>query len=148
MDIISDLDIGWFISRTRPEALASLVVSERKTRRYFLFDDDMRLVGWTDTATGEVRSPYPGLDPDKCRKYAFAGIHYISDRIFSVFDEDGWEGRFPIVDFYLKECARYPVYGVVPPHLTLIDAGKPETLAQAGEFLRNHLNTKEYGKEV
>ena len=148
VDIISDLDIGWFISRTRPEALASLVVSERKTRRYFLFDDDMRLVGWTDTATGEVRSPYPGLDPDKCRKYAFAGIHYISDRIFSVFDEDGWEGRFPIVDFYLKECARYPVYGVVPPHLTLIDAGKPETLAQAGEFLRNHLKTKEYGKEV
>ncbi|MBQ2151448.1 MAG: nucleotidyltransferase family protein [Bacteroidales bacterium] len=148
VDIISDLDIGWFISRTRPEALASLVVSERKTRRYFLFDDDMRLVGWTDTATGEVRSPYPGLDPDKCRKYAFAGIHYISDRIFSVFDEDGWKGRFPIVDFYLKECARYPVYGVVPPHLTLIDAGKPETLAQAGEFLRNHLNTKEYGKEV
>lgn len=137
VDIISNLDIGWFISQAPEDALASLVVSERKTRRYFLFDDGMRLVGWTDTFTGEVRSPYPDLDPGKCRKYAFAGIHYISDRIFDVFDEDGWEGRFPIVDFYLKECARYPVYGIVPPRLTLIDAGKPETLAQAEEFLRN-----------
>lgn len=137
VDIISDLDIGWFISQAPADALASLVVSERKTRRYFLFDDDMRLVGWTDTSTGEVRSPYPDLDPEKCRKYAFAGIHYISDRIFDVFDEDGWEGRFPIVDFYLKECARHPVYGIVPPRLTLIDAGKPETLAQAEDFLRN-----------
>lgn len=137
VDIISNLDIGWFISQAPEDALASLVVSERKTRRYFLFDDGMRLVGWTDTFTGEVRSPYPDLDPGKCRKYAFAGIHYISDRIFDVFDEDGWEGRFPIVDFYLKECARYPVYGIVPPRLTLIDAGKPETIAQAEEFLRN-----------
>ena len=137
VDIISDLDIGWFISQAPEDALASLVVSERKTRRYFLFDDGMRLVGWTDTFTGEVSSPYPGLDPEKCRKYAFAGIHYISDRIFDVFDEDGWEGRFPIVDFYLEECARHPVYGIVPPRLTLIDAGKPETLAQAEEFLRN-----------
>lgn len=137
VDIISNLDIGWFISQAPEDALASLVVSERKTRRYFLFDDGMRLVGWTDTFTGEVRSPYPDLDPGKCRKYAFAGIHYISDRIFDVFDEGGWEGRFPIVDFYLKECARYPVYGIVPPRLTLIDAGKPETLAQAEEFLRN-----------
>lgn len=146
VDIISDLDIRWFISQARPDALASLVVSERKTRRYLLFDDDMRLVGWTDTATGEVRSPYPGLDPGTCRKYAFAGIHFISDSIFGVFDEDGWEGKFPIMDFYLEECARHPVYGIVPPELTLIDAGKPETLAQAEEFLRNPINYQAYGK--
>ena len=147
VDIISDLDIGWFISQAPSDALASLVVSERKTRRYLLFGEDMRLVGWTDTATGEVRSPYPDLDPDSCRKYAFAGIHYLSDRIFDVFEKDGWEGRFPVMDFYLKECARHPVYGIVPPGLTLIDAGKPETLAQAEEFLRNPIKTQEYGKE-
>lgn len=153
VDIISDLDLGWFISQARPDALSNIVVSDRKTRRYLLFDDDMRLVGWTDTLTGEVKSPYPGLDPSKCRKYAFAGIHLISEDIFDVFEEGGWSGRFPIMDFYLKECAKHPVYGIVPPNLTLIDAGKPETLKEAEAFLKrrdltdNPLKTKEYGKE-
>ena len=63
VDILSDLDLGWFRRQTRPEALATLLVRERKTQRYFLFDRDMRLVGWTHIATGEVRSPYPALDP-------------------------------------------------------------------------------------
>ena len=62
VDIISDLDIRWFCSCARPDALAVLLVSERKTSRYLLFDDDMRLVGWTNVRTGEVRSPYCSLD--------------------------------------------------------------------------------------
>ncbi|WP_419573827.1 hypothetical protein, partial [Ruminococcus sp.] len=40
-----------------------LMVSERKTKRYLLFDDSMRLVGWTNIETGEVKSPYPDLNP-------------------------------------------------------------------------------------
>ncbi len=34
---------------------ARLLVSERKTKRYLLFDDTMRLVGWTNIETGEVK---------------------------------------------------------------------------------------------
>ena len=131
MDILSDLDLGWFRRQTRPEALATLLVSERKTQRYFLFDRDMRLVGWTNIATGEVRSPYPDLDPAQCRRYAFAGIHNISPRIFGVFDGYGCPERFPIVDFYLRACAEHPIYGVRPRRLTLVDVGKRETLAEA-----------------
>ena len=63
VDIVSNLDLAWVRAQTRPDALATLVVSERETRRYLLFDEDMRLVGWTDNATGEVRSPIPDLDP-------------------------------------------------------------------------------------
>ena len=131
VDIVSDLSLSWFRKHTRPEALATLLVSARKTQRYFLFDDDMRLVGWTNIATGEVRSPYPDLDPAKCRRYAFAGIHNISPRIFRVFDEYGCPERFPIVDFYLRACAEHPIYGVRPRRLTLVDVGKLETLAEA-----------------
>ena len=139
VDILSDLDVNWFISQTRSDALSNILVSDRRTQRYFLFDDGMRLVGWTNLATGEVRSPYGDIDPARFRKYAFAGIHCISDRIFKVFDEDGWGDRFSITDFYIRECQRHPVYGIVPKELKLIDVGKLETLSEAEEFVRNTL---------
>ncbi len=136
VDILSDLDIPSFCAQARPDALATLLVSERQTQRYLLFDDGMRLVGWTNVATGEVKSPYPGLDVSRCRKLAFSGIHFISPGIFRVFDEDGWSGRFSIIDFYLEECARHPVYGYAAPGLHMVDVGKPETLARAEAFLK------------
>ena len=136
VDILSDLDFAWFLSGVRPEALSTLLVSDRKTQRYFLFDDDMRLVGWTNLATGEVRSPFSDLDPSRCRRYAFAGIHYISDRIFDAMTSLGFSGRFSIVDFYLKAAQEYPIYGAVPEHLSLLDVGKLDSLAAAEEFVR------------
>ena len=134
VDIISDLDLEWLDSSVRSDALATLAVSERKTSRYLLFDDDMRLKGWTNISTGEVRSPYPDLDPSRCRRYAFSGIHIISHDIFGAFRDKGFCGKFPIMDFYLRAAAEYPVYGAVPKKLELADVGKPETLARAREM--------------
>lgn len=131
VDIVSNLDIAWFRAQMRPDALATLLVSERKTQRYLLFDEEMRLVGWTNVATGEVRSPYPGLDPQACRRYAFAGIHNLSPAIFGAFEQAGFTGRFPIMDFYLEACARFPIYGAVASGLQLVDVGKIETLPKA-----------------
>ena len=131
VDIVSNLDIARFREQTRPDALATLLVSERQTRRYLLFSDDMRLVGWTDIATGEVRSPYAGLDVSKCRRFAFSGIHNISPAIFGAFDALGMPDRFPIIDFYLKACADYPIYGVAAKDLVLVDVGKADTLPEA-----------------
>lgn len=131
VDIVSNLDIGWFRAQMRPGALATLLVSERQTQRYLLFDDDMRLVGWTNIGTGEVRTPYPSLDVAACRRFAFAGIHNISPEIFSAFDALGMPERFPIMDFYLDACARYPIYGAVAPSLQLVDVGKIDTLPEA-----------------
>lgn len=141
VDIISDLDIGWFCSQLRGDALAVLLVSERVTSRYLLFDEGMRLVGWTNVDTGEVRSPYPGLDPASCRRYAFSGIHLISNRIFRIMDEMEascgvmFGERFPIMDFYLAAAASYPVYGVPAAGLHLADVGKPETLSMAEKVM-------------
>lgn len=129
VDIISDLDLDWFEAQARPEALSTLLVSERKTSRYLLFDDDLRLRGWTDLRTGEVRSPYPDLDPSACRKLAFSGIHLMSGAILDVMAP--FPERFPIIDFYLKVCDRFPVYGAVPEHLRMVDVGKFESLSEA-----------------
>ena len=113
---------------------AVLLVSWRKTKRYLLFNDDMKLVGWTNIETGEVRSPYPDLDPKKCRMYAFAGIHALSPRLLKMMDE--FPDRFGIIDFYLKACASHNIIGYVKDDLKLMDIGKLDTLAQAEEFLK------------
>lgn len=136
VDILSNLDLAWFRAQHRPDALATLLVSERETSRYLLFRDDGRLAGWTNVTTREVRSPYPDLDPSACRRLAFSGIHYMGAGIFQAMDALGMPARFPIMDFYLKACDRYPIYAAIPPSLRLLDVGKQDTLAAAEDFLR------------
>lgn len=157
VDIVSDLDLRQFCSDVRPDALSTLLVGDRKTRRYLLFDGDMRLVGWTDASTGEVKTAFRHIDVGRCRMKAFGGIHLMSEDVFRVFDAiDSDPERFPlydacglviessrrplgkcfpIMDFYLRAAAEYPIYGKESPGLTLMDAGRVETLAQAEKFL-------------
>ena len=155
VDILSNLDLRWFGSQAPADALAALAVSDRRTQRYFLFREEspsagglcradgrsgapepaLRLVGWTNVATGEVRTPFADLDVAACRKLAFSGIHLISDRIFEVFRTIGAPERFSITDFYLRVCADHPIYGIVPPDFRMIDVGKPEALREAEKFL-------------
>jgi NDP-sugar pyrophosphorylase family protein len=139
VDIVSNLDLNWLREQHREGALVTLVASERKTQRYFLFDEDYRLKGWTNIATGEVRSPFPDIDPDRCRKLAFAGIHLMSPAIFDAFDRYGFGDRFSIVDFYLRACADYPIYAAVPPDFQLVDVGKFDALPEAEATCRQLL---------
>lgn len=132
VDILSNADLRALAEAGRGRA-ATLLVSERDTQRYLLFDDDMRLVGWTNTNTGEVRSPYPNLAPQLYHKYAFAGIHYMNPRLFRFFED--FPERFSIIDFYLKVCAEEPIYGYVQPNLRLMDVGKIDTLSDAEAFV-------------
>jgi len=136
VDILSNLDLPRFLSQAPGDALATLVVSERPTSRYLLFDGQMRLVGWTDLRTGEVRSPIPGLDVSRCQRFAFAGIHLMSGSIFSVMDALGFQGRFPIIPFYLAAAAQYPIYGYVPEGFRMLDVGKLSSLEEAAVFAR------------
>ena len=38
---------------------STLLVSPRKSTRHLIFDGDMRLIGWYNETTGEVKSPFP-----------------------------------------------------------------------------------------
>lgn len=136
VDIISDLDVQWLFSKVNENAMATLLVSDRRTSRYLLFDNDtMRLVGWTNVTTGEIRTPYPDLDMTRCRRLAFSGIHIMSDMVFDVMDRYG-KLRFPIIDFYLDVCAEHEIYGVEAENLHLVDVGKLDTLEQAEKLIK------------
>jgi NDP-sugar pyrophosphorylase family protein len=138
VDIISNLDLSLFEERyleaerkyrdSEMPLISTILVSERKTQRFFLFDNHNNLVGWTNIATGEVRSPFPGLNPDKCRKLSFAGIHNISERVFPLMEK--WPDHFSIVDFYIANCNRFLIKGIEISGLSIRDVGKISDLKQ------------------
>ena len=136
VDILSNVHLGTFYQQHAddPDVAATLIVSERKTKRYLLFDDTNRLVGWTNIETGEVRSPYPDLDVERCKKYAFSGIHIVSKSLIELMDK--WEGKFPIIDFYLSVCHQVIIRADVRPDLQLLDVGKLDSLTQAEEMVQ------------
>lgn len=123
-DIFSNLDLQSVYDA--PQHDATLIVSQRKTQRYLLFNDDMRLVGWTNIATGEVRSPFPELNPKQCRMYAFSGIHILSPSLIDAMQS--YPERFPIMDFYLENCDKFDIRGMAVDNLQLLDVGKLDTL--------------------
>ena len=133
VDIISNVDLYNLLASHKKTSLATLLVSERTTQRYLLFNDDMRLVGWTNIATGEIKSPYKDLDVNNCRKYAFSGIHVIEPRICQLMHD--WPEKFSIIDFYLDVLAEQEIYGVVQDNLRMIDVGKLNSLDDAEKLL-------------
>ena len=137
VDILSNLDFNSLSMVAPPDAL--LVVSQRNTKRYLLFDDEMILDGWTNIETGEVRSPYPALDPTDLKRLAFSGIHMIWPRLFPLFQD--MPERFGIIDFYLKYCHQCAFLGYEKKDLRLMDVCKLDTLDQAASFASS-LNSK------
>ena len=136
VDILSNVDLKAFYDHACTSgAEATLLVSERQTKRYLLFDDKYRLVGWTNKETGEVKSPHNWVKDElqSLQMLAFSGIHVFSPALFPMMDQ--WPDRFPIIDFYLKACATHPLSGYVADNLRMIDVGKLDSLQQAEEFL-------------
>ena len=126
VDILSNVNLRKFYNAIG-DADALLLVSNRKTKRYLVFDDEMNLIGWTNIDTGEVKGNGNGT------LYAFSGIHVLGQTLFP--DMDAYPDRFPIIDFYLQECTKRKIKGYLKTDLQLLDVGKLDTLAQAEGFI-------------
>lgn len=121
VDILSNVDLSQL-----DVDVPTLVVSERKTKRYLQFDESMRLIGWKNIETGEVKGR-------EGRSLAFSGIHVFHPSLFPLLND--WPERFPVMDFYLKVCAHHLVRGIEVKNLQLLDVGKLDTLEQAKSFI-------------
>jgi len=111
------------------EADAMLLVSQRETSRYLLFDNHMRLRGWQNIKTGEVRPSTLQSQPSNLKTLtplAFSGIHVVSKHLTEAMNE--WPDRFGIIDFYIESCNRLNIRGLVQPDLMLTDIGKIDVL--------------------
>ncbi|HEY4153939.1 MAG TPA: nucleotidyltransferase family protein [Puia sp.] len=142
-DILTDLDLNNMIAFHRQHTpLATLAVTNRKSSRYFLFNEKNRLCGWRNIKTGEERLVIsgPGVPPVKSgdepaqgslpvlNEKAFSGIHIISPDLFSFLHR---EGKFSIVDVYLELAGRKPILEFDHSGSKLVDVGKPEAVAVA-----------------
>ena len=137
-DILTDIDLNaMYQSHLNSGAMATLLVKDRLTSRYFVFDDDYRLQGWINKSTGETR-PTAFKHREGMRELAFGGIHVISPSIFEPLERHSQgEAKFSITPFYVDECHTHIINGYVQQRpYTWLDVGKPETLAQAEEMFR------------
>lgn len=132
VDVISDVDYREMLDfHNRNEALATLAVCNRETSRYFLFDEQMKLRGWENTRTSEIKIVRPGID--NLARFAFSGIHIINP---SLFNSIGKEGKFSIVDTYLDLASINKIVGYVHNPENWVDMGKPEELIKAEMILK------------
>lgn len=138
-DILTDLNLrAMFRQHVESDALATILVKDRVTQRYFVFDDDYRLQGWTNIATGETRPST--LDVEGLKKHAFGGIHVVSPQIFRLLSDyaDREGEKFSTTPFYIHICQQQKVLGYMPQDdYHWFDVGKPETLIQAEEFVKS-----------
>lgn len=136
VDILSNICLNDLYNvHTQNRSAATLVVSERQTSRYLLFDDSRHLRGWINDKTQEIKSPLADLAPEKYHKLAFAGIHVLSPDVFRYMEV--FPDTFSIIDFYLSVCGKEPVSGYIPSSFGLVDVGKSYSLKKAEEFIRN-----------
>ena len=138
VDILSNIDIPALLNAYNPEEMGVVVVYPRDTQRYLLFDDNSRLRGWTNIATGEVRGPlsdnrYPIANT---RKLAFSGMQVLNPRIFEVMEKVVAEKgeKFSLIDLYLSIAEKEILRAFIPENYRMMDVGKINQLSEAEAF--------------
>jgi NDP-sugar pyrophosphorylase family protein len=129
-DILTNLDLDALVAQhTKTGALATLAVSIRESSRYFLFDETGKLCGWKNQNTGEYKPAHLTDDSTgHMQAKAFSGIQVIDTKLLSLMQR---EGKFSMVDVYLDLCAAHTILAYDHTGATLLDVGKPESLALA-----------------
>ena len=133
VDVISNLDLNLLLNyHLQQKALATLAVRTREASRNLMFDQNMFLAGWKNLSTGETRICRADLF-ENARPLAFSGIHIIQPELLELITE---EGRFPIIDLYLRLAKDHPIKAFVDTSSIWLDLGKPEQLQAAESLFR------------
>jgi MurNAc alpha-1-phosphate uridylyltransferase len=135
VDIVTNLNLKLLLNEFQESSCdVMLAVQQRKTSRYFLFDDQMLLSGWTNIKTGEVIKD-ANKDRAILEPYAFNGIHMLSQKVLQNLPQE--EQKLSLTPFYLEKRQELSIKGfVMPKEVFWLDCGKPETLAQAYQYYK------------
>ena len=138
-DILTDLNINNLLAyHKQNKALISFGVTNRKTSRNFLFNENNRLCGWRNNTTGEERGPFltfpkgEGMNINLTEK-AYSCVVVFEPKVFSLIRQTG---KFSLVDTYLDLAAEHVILGYNHTQDKLVDVGKTESVAVAeAQFL-------------
>lgn len=138
VDILSNIDIPTLLNAYNPDEMGVVVVSERDTQRYLLFDEENRLCGWTNIATGEVRGEEAIRRGGEqvMKKLAFSGMQVLNPRIFDCMDKvvEQKGDKFSLIDLYLSIAEKEILRAYIPENYRMMDVGKITQLSEAEAF--------------
>ncbi len=126
VDILTNLDLNKLMQfHQRRKPLVTFGVTNRKSSRVLLFDNDSRLCGWKNVTTGETKISInkPGLI-----EKAYSCVVIYEPQIFDLIRQ---QGKFSIMDTYLDLAAENIILGYDHSGDKLVDVGKPESVAVA-----------------
>ena len=128
--------------KNQVQALATLAVRNRNTSRNFLFDSSLRLRGWRNNQTGDLKMCFEGqkleseLSKDQILiPLAFSGLQIIDPALL---DKIPQSGKFSIVETYLSLGGDHRIKGFLHDDTEWLDVGKPESLPLAHKLLEKY----------
>lgn len=129
VDIISDLDLSaLYDHHLKKNSLATLATRHRNGNRFLLIDDEGRLRGWRNIATGEQILTTD--KPANLEQIAFSGIHVVNPKIFKYMHE----GVYSMTTLYLDLASKHEIFTHTDDSGFWGDIGTPENL----EFIRKN----------
>ncbi|TVR73726.1 MAG: nucleotidyltransferase family protein [Marinilabiliales bacterium] len=134
LEVLSETDPAlMYENHLRSGALVTLLVRERESSRYMLFDDNMRLCGWQNTETGEevIFADHRG----NLKKYAFSRIQVLSPAIFNLMP---CKDVFSLVDIYLQLARRHLIRGYIDNESIWMDLARAEGVIEAEKLFRKN----------
>lgn len=141
VDILSNIDIPTLLQSYNPDEMGIVVVSERDTQRYLLFNEENRLCGWTNIATGEIKGEAAKMqaNENRMKKLAFSGMQVLNPRIFDVMDKVVAEKgeKFSLIDLYLSIAEKEILRAFIPNNYRMMDVGKIAQLSEAEAFAQS-----------
>jgi len=125
-DILTDLNLKRLIDYHKDyKPLVSFGVTNRKTSRYFLFDEYDRLCGWRNK---KIEEEIIAIPKRNLVERAYSCVVVFEPRIFSLIQQSG---KFSIVETYLSLAKDNLILGYDHTGDKFADVGKPESIAVA-----------------
>jgi len=135
VDVFTDFDLNLLMNHhKKSKSLISLLVQNRSTSRYLLFDkEELQLQGWINEKTQE-KIP-SDIRIDDYKKLAFNGIHIINSRAKHLFPSN--RESFPIIPVYLNLSKEHKITALELKDNYWLDLGKKEQITKAEQYIKS-----------
>ncbi|HUC82031.1 MAG TPA: nucleotidyltransferase family protein [Flavisolibacter sp.] len=126
VDILTDVNLkAMLVFHQQQGADVTLGVTGRTTSRYLLFNENNRLCGWRNVATGQERI---SIQQEQYLQKAYSGLAIFEPHILDAITQTG---KFSLIDVYLSLAASHKIVGYDHSESRVLDVGKPESVAIA-----------------
>lgn len=123
VDILTNLDLNKLLAyHAQHKPLISFGVTNRKTSRNFLFDEQNHLCGWRNNTTGETKI---SVAKENLVEKAYSCVVVFEPTIFSLIRQ---QGKFSLTEPYLDLCKDHLILGYDHSGDQWVDVGRPESV--------------------